>query len=293
MNRIKERINEPLPDWIKVGWFTIILRTEQLDRMYDFLSRPTKSWQIINTAGVGAMVVSSLMTLLVLVAGGYRAVVYQPEPTGANEVTNAVVVPGVNDAMPVAATIFILAAVLVSAVVHEFGHAISAYNSGEDIEETGLILLLGVIPIAAYVKADHPNKLWQKLRFFSAGILQNFVLFGVTLAGAMYVGDPWLVAGSYISGITGGIEPTARTVAQFTNAQNFLFWTWFISLNLAIFNTLPIRGFDGGHFYKAIMDWVSKTSGLGFSSDIAVKATSIFTVAFMFLVVLGPVIFNL
>jgi len=45
---------------------------------------------------------------------------------------------------------------------------------------------------------------------------------------------------------------------------NLLFWIWFVNLNLALFNALPLGPFDGGvafrHLVRAIThaDWDSK-----------------------------------
>ncbi|MCP8315482.1 MAG: site-2 protease family protein, partial [archaeon] len=44
----------------------------------------------------------------------------------------------------------------------------------------------------------------------------------------------------------------------FYPSANLLFWIWFININLAIFNALPIYPLDGGQAFKVLLQAVGK-----------------------------------
>ncbi|KDE54907.1 site-2 protease family protein [Methanoculleus sp. MH98A] len=131
------------------------------------------------------VVVSAFMTLALLVAVP-QYLVHTPEPTGIYDPRNLLAIPGVNQAIPITAAVFL--GLLLTIVIHEFGHAILARV--EDMRVKSMGLLIAVIPIGAFVEPDEEDveaaRGMPKIRMFGAGITNNIV-FGLACFVAMFL----------------------------------------------------------------------------------------------------------
>lgn len=91
-----------------------------------------------------------------------------------------ILLPGVN--LPVEEIAYYVIALLICSVVHELGHGISAVL--EDVPVLGFGLQLMIIIPIAYTQIDMENlqsmKLMKKLKIYSAGIWNNFILAGLS-----------------------------------------------------------------------------------------------------------------
>jgi membrane-associated protease RseP (regulator of RpoE activity) len=180
------------------------------------------------------VVVSVLMTLM-LISALQTTIVQKPAPTAINNLNNILAIPGLNDFIPL--TIAVLIGLIITMVVHEFGHAILCRVEGIRVRSMGL--LVPVIPIGAFVEPDEEDqersKGWPKMRMFGAGITNN-ILVGVICFGLMlfllgfavplsvpfvngvYVNSPADIAGvppgSIIKGVNGISVPTTDDVAR-------------------------------------------------------------------------------
>lgn len=123
---------------------------------------------------VMVVIVSAFMTLALLLAVP-QYLVHTPEPTGIYDPRNMLAIPGVNQAIPVTAAVFI--GLLLTIVIHEFGHAILARVEDMRVESMGL--LVAVIPIGAFVEPNEEDvaaaKGMPKIRMLGAGITNNIV----------------------------------------------------------------------------------------------------------------------
>ncbi|XP_026851360.2 membrane-bound transcription factor site-2 protease [Electrophorus electricus] len=97
-------------------------------------------------------------------------------PEGSHEQVLQVVVPGVN--LPVSQLAYFFVAILVSGVIHEFGHGVAALR--EQVRLNGFGMFMFVIYPGAFVDlfTTHLNLISpvQQLRIFCAGVWHNFVL---------------------------------------------------------------------------------------------------------------------
>lgn len=147
--------------------------------------------------------VSVLMTAM-LFYSVQHIVVQRPPLTAANEPKNVLAIPGVNDFIPF--TFAVWFGLIVTMVVHEFGHAVLCRVEGIRVRALGV--LLAVIPVGAYVEPDEEDqekaKGLSKMRMFGAGITNNillglvcFILLVVLLGFAVPLSTP-LVHGVYV-----------------------------------------------------------------------------------------------
>ncbi|NMA11098.1 MAG: PDZ domain-containing protein, partial [Methanomicrobiales archaeon] len=163
----------------------LAIKTERVG-FFDWFRKFRRPLRAYATLGVLlVVVVSAFMTLALLVAVP-QYLVHTPEPTGIYDPRNLLAIPGVNQAIPITAAVVL--GLLLTIVIHEFGHAILARV--EDMRVKSMGLLIAVVPIGAFVEPEEEDveaaKGMPKIRMFGAGITNNIV-FGLACFAAMFL----------------------------------------------------------------------------------------------------------
>jgi len=151
------------------------IKTERVG-FFDWFQKFRRPLRAYATLGVLMVVAVSAFMTLALVLAVPQYLVHTPEPTGIYDPRNMLAIPGVNQAIPITAAVII--GLVLTMVVHEFGHAILARV--EDMRVKSMGLLIAVIPIGAFVEPDEKDveaaKGMPKIRMFGAGITNNIVI---------------------------------------------------------------------------------------------------------------------
>ncbi|WP_323674981.1 site-2 protease family protein [Halorubellus sp. PRR65] len=294
VDAVESRVNERLPSSLKVGFLTLYLHTDRGNALVDAIAArgPWRRWHDVGVAVLALVMASGLGAIgWVAVAVATRDV----QATAANQANNVLAIPGVNDFMPVAATGYVVLALLVATVVHEGGHAIGFRTEGVDLDELGVALLFGVLPIAAYAKPAtdldgvSPR---GRLRVFAAGVANNVAVTALVGVGFLVVGVD-AIAEAYLTYFgwlyTTAAAPTAADVASLGVAANALFWTGFLNANLAVLNALPIWPFDGGQVGRVVVEGAADALGVDDLRAVWVGASAL-TASVVAFVVVGPVL---
>ncbi|MFA4876113.1 MAG: site-2 protease family protein [Methanoregula sp.] len=140
--------------------------------------------RIYGTLGVLMVIVVSVLMTVMLIISVQHIVVQRPALTMANDPKNVLAIPGVNDFIPF--TFAVWFGLIVTMIVHEFGHAVLCRVEGIRVKTMGV--LLAVIPIGAFVEPDETDQEktrgLAKVRMFGAGITNN-ILMGVLCFAAI------------------------------------------------------------------------------------------------------------
>jgi len=173
-----------LPDAIRVSGPITTIHTKRGREFLDRLSGRRRFWRAWANVGVGvALVVMVGMLLFLLMAA--VSVASQPEGTPVQNPQNALVIPGVNDFLPLTVAGEIVIGLVLGMVVHEGGHGLLCRVEDIEIESMGLALFT-LIPIGAFVEPDEESReeasRGAQTRMFAAGVTNNFALTAVTLA---------------------------------------------------------------------------------------------------------------
>lgn len=166
------------------GWYSehftfygpiLALRTVHV-RFFDIFRRISWPLKIYASVGVIAVAVISAFFAFSLVFSLRYTLQVQPEPTGIYAPQNLFLIPGLNEFVP--GTIAVWLALVITLVVHEFGHGILSRVEGITVKAAGI--LVAVIPIGAFVEPDE-EELEQapragKMRMYGAGITNNLVI---------------------------------------------------------------------------------------------------------------------
>lgn len=195
-----------LPSYVGTQGPIITLHTKRGRILLDRLSKPKRFWRAFSNIGVGlALVVMALSFVFVLFAA--ISALYTPEQTAVTEPRNVVIVPGVNDFLPLSVAPEIVFGLLVALVVHEGAHGLLCRVEDINIESMG-VALFAIIPIGAFVEPEYESQekadRGGKTRMFAAGVTANFLvtvvafalLFG-PVAGAIAVAPGAAVGGAF------------------------------------------------------------------------------------------------
>ena len=196
-----------LPDAVRLQGPIATIHTRRGRALLTRLAEPKRFWRAYSNVGVGiALVIMAGMFLLLLVQA--LAILRDPpSPSAVNQPQNFLVVPGVNDFLPLAVAPEIVFGLLIGLVVHEGGHGLLCRVEDIDIESMGVVLL-AFVPLGAFVEPDEESQngtnRGARTRMFAAGVTNNFVLTAVAFAllfgpvvGAIGVAPGVAVDGAY------------------------------------------------------------------------------------------------
>lgn len=240
-----------LPEGVEATGPLVTLRSARLRPALSWLARPARLWRVFTTAGVAVVVALGA----VMTAGVVFAAVITLSAPGSSPVRSpgtALVVPGVNEFLPLAAAPELLAGILVGLVVHEGCHGVLCYVEDIPVKDVGLVLL-AVLPIGAFVQPaeeetdDHAG--W--VRMFAAGPASNLIVtavaFGLLLVllGAIVPASGVAVGGTTDGGPAAGAGVERGDVLVAVDGRPVANATAFDDAMAAADPTVRIRRADG------------------------------------------------
>ncbi|SER23225.1 site-2 protease family protein [Natrinema salaciae] len=215
-----------LPDYIGTQGPILTFHTKRGRDLLDRLARPKRFWRAWSNFGVGIALVVMVGMFAFLVRAAMVALSTPQMTTSAvRQPRNVLVIPGVNDFLPLAATPGIVFGLLVGLVVHEGGHGLLCRVEDIDIDSMG-IAMLAVVPVGAFVEPDQESSKAAsrggQTRMFAAGVTNNFAitLLAFALLFGPIVGAIGVAPGAAVGGVAedspaaaAGIEPNDRITA--------------------------------------------------------------------------------
>jgi len=290
---VESAVNGRLPRGLKLGFLTLyVYSTRTSARLDDVAHRPL--WRRWTDLSVGVLLASQVAGLLVVGLAAVRAL-GQEQATALNDPANTVAVPGLNAFMPLASAPYVVLALLVATVVHEGGHALACRAAGVDIEEWGIALLLGFIPLAGYVlPADELDdaSLRARLRVYAVGVFHNLLVTAVTVGVLLLpvTATPRAAFVEYFGwAVVGQAPPTAATVAQLGVLTNTAFWLALLNVNFGLLNALPVSVLDGGRVLSLTLQRGGELAGYPVSER--ARLTVVHTASFAVVLLLGVALF--
>ena len=94
-----------------------------------------------------------------------------------------VILPGINPILPIEYLFYIILALVVAIIVHEFSHGILTLAGNLKVKSMGILYL--IFPIGAFVEPDEEQmkktQIAKRMRVYAVGPLSNFVVFFICL----------------------------------------------------------------------------------------------------------------
>ena len=173
-----------LPAAVRVSGPITTVHTKRGRAFLDRLAAPKRLWRAWGNFGVGIALVIMIGSFFVVLLSAISTV-SEPQTAGFVRPQDALVIPGVNRFLPLAAAVDIVVGLLVGLVVHEGGHGLLCRVEDIEIDSMG-VALLAFIPMGAFVQPDEDSQQAAdrggKTRMFAAGVTNNFLVTAVCFA---------------------------------------------------------------------------------------------------------------
>ena len=173
-----------LPDSVRVSGPITTIHTQRGKDFLNWLAGPKRFWRAWANVGVGIALVVMVGSFFLVILSAAQ-IFNQPSATVITEPQDALVIPGVNQFLPLSVAPELVLGLLVGLVVHEGGHGLLCRVEDIDISSMGLALVT-LIPLGAFVEPDAEEQRsaerGAQTRMFSAGVTNNFVITAIVFA---------------------------------------------------------------------------------------------------------------
>ena len=210
----------------------------------DFLRRIAQKkrfWAWFGNFGIILCFVFMIVMVVLLIMQAWSILGYTPEQIAqlpGPEV--ALVIPGLNPILPLEYLGYIILALVIAMVVHEFSHGILTYASNLKVKALGILYL--ILPLGAFCEPDEEDlqktKPGNRMRIFAAGPTMNFlvVLISIFLLSVVCMSSVQPAASDGVCvlsvsddtpaatiGITKGMIITSINDTTITNTTDFVY----------------------------------------------------------------------
>ncbi len=206
-----------LPSFVGTQGPILTLHTKRFHDLLDRLAAPKRLWRAWGNFGIGIALVVMLGSLVFFVFAAVVTLQNPPQQSAINQPRNVLVIPGVNDFLPLSVAPEIVLGLLVGLVIHEGGHGIMCRVGDIDVESVGLAFL-AVIPVGAFVEPSEESRRradrGDQTRMFAAGVTNNFAITVVAFALLFgpVIGAIGVAPGAPIGGALPGTSAAAADV---------------------------------------------------------------------------------
>ena len=173
-----------LPDSVGVSGPILTLRTLRGRAFLDRISGPKRFWRAVANLGLGGALVAMVGSFVLIVSSAISAII-TTQPSAIQQPQNFLIIPGVNDFLPLSVAPEIIAGLAIAMVVHEGAHGLLCRVEGIDIESMGLVFFT-ILPIGAFVEPNEETtqevSRGARARMFAAGVTANTLLTVVVFA---------------------------------------------------------------------------------------------------------------
>ncbi len=164
----------------------LLIRTEKGLKFLEFFARHKNFWRIFGSIWILLVLFGMAYMLSLILIMDYIMLTSPPKPSPATSPRNVLLIPGLNEYIPLTWGIIGL---IVTLIVHEFSHAILARVEGVRVKSLGIVLAL--IPIGGFAEPDEKELLEKdrkaRMRIYSAGIVANMIVALLAFATFFYL----------------------------------------------------------------------------------------------------------
>lgn len=164
----------------------LMIRTRRGISFLKKLAKKRKLWITVGTLGIPAVFVGMAFMFALILIMDYILLTSPPKPSEITSPRNVLLIPGVNKFIPL---IWGLIGLIVTLIVHEFSHAISALS--ENVKVKSLGVLLAFVPLGGFAEIDEEelknSETMTRVRVFSSGVISNFMIALIAFSLFFYI----------------------------------------------------------------------------------------------------------
>ncbi|MFB6068870.1 MAG: site-2 protease family protein [Halobacterium sp.] len=202
------RAQDRLPEYVGTMGPVLTVHTKRGRRLLDRIAAPKRLWRVWGNLGLGFALVVLVGVFALLVFNAVSIVQNPPPPSAVSQPQNVLVIPGVNQFLPLSVAPEIVLGLFVGMIVHEGGHGVLSRVGDIEVASMG-VALLAVVPIGAFVEPDEDSQReadrGDRARMFAAGVTNNFLV--TALAFALLFGPVVGAIGVASGAAVGGVLP--------------------------------------------------------------------------------------
>ena len=173
-----------LPDGVGVSGPVLTLRTLRGRAFLGRLAAPKRFWRAVANLGLGGALVAMVGSFALIISSASSAFT-NAQPSAIQQPQNFLIIPGVNDFLPLSVAPEIVAGLAGAMVIHEGAHGLLCRVEGIDIDSMGLVFF-ALLPVGAFVEPDEEAtqeaSRGARARMFAAGVTANTLLTVVVFA---------------------------------------------------------------------------------------------------------------
>lgn len=183
----------------------LLIRTKKGVNFLKKIASKSRFWKAFGSFGVVFCIVFMVLMVLLLVWQAWAVLGFTPEQRQAMPGPEiALVLPGINPILPIEYLGYILLALIVAVVVHEFSHGILVFVGKLKVKSLGILYL--IVPIGAFCEPDEEElkkaETKKRMRVYAAGPLSNFV---VALVSILLFSFVFMSAVQPVQSVEGGM----------------------------------------------------------------------------------------
>jgi membrane-associated protease RseP (regulator of RpoE activity) len=162
----------------------LLLRTTKGKSFIKKIAGKRRFWKAFGSFGIVFCFILMILMVIILIWQAWTVLGFTPEQRAAIPGPEiALVLPGINPILPLEYIGYILLALVVAIIAHEFSHGILTFAQKLKVKSLGILYL--VVPIGAFVEPDEEElkkaNTKKRMRVYAAGPLANFVVVIVSL----------------------------------------------------------------------------------------------------------------
>jgi membrane-associated protease RseP (regulator of RpoE activity) len=162
----------------------LLLRTTKGKKFIKKISESNRFWKAFGSFGIVFCFVLMIIMVIILIWQAWTVLGFTPEQRAAIPGPEiALVLPGINPILPLEYIGYILLALVVAIIAHEFSHGILTFAQKLKVKSLGVLYL--IVPIGAFVEPDEEQlkkaDAKKRMRVYAAGPLANFVVVIISL----------------------------------------------------------------------------------------------------------------
>lgn len=253
----------------------LMFRTKKGVGFLERISRHKKFWMGFGKLGVIICFIMMVLMVSLVIANTWAVLEFTPEEQQALPgIEFGLILPGINPLLPLDYLFYIIIALIVGIIVHEFSHGILTFAQGLKVKSLGLLYL--IIPLGAFCEPDEEElqitSAKKRMQVYAAGPMSNFIVAFIALLLFSYVGMAAVqpIDGVHVSyviqdspaemiGLSAGMVITSLNNSTVTTPSNFQEVMQSVSINQSI----PIQYYQNNTLKKTTITAAARSEFSG------------------------------
>jgi membrane-associated protease RseP (regulator of RpoE activity) len=162
----------------------LLLRTKKGIGFLKKISKVRRFWKAYGNFGIVFCFLMMILMVYLLAINISAVMSFTPEQRDALPgIEFGLVIPGLNPLLPIEYLAYILIALIIAVIVHEFSHGVLTFSHKLKVKSLGILYM--IIPLGAFCEPDEEElrttRIKNRMRVYAAGPTSNFVIAFIVL----------------------------------------------------------------------------------------------------------------